>query len=132
MFAPFVYIGAVILGGLLRPGYSHIAHAISELIATGAPNTALLNPLFTLYNILLATFGSGLLRTVKTYPGERGTHSGCWGALALVIVGILGVLMNVFFPHKNHARVRIPFGIAPLPASLSLQTPRPWHPHGDP
>ena len=33
MLAALIYLGTVILGGLLRPGYSHVAHAISELIA---------------------------------------------------------------------------------------------------
>ena len=53
---PLVYVGAVAIGGLLRPGYNHLAHAISELIAAGAPNKPLLNPLFTFYDILLAAF----------------------------------------------------------------------------
>jgi hypothetical protein len=98
LLAPLVYAGTVILGGLLRPGYSHSAHAISELIATGAPNTLLLIPLFTLYDILLAAFGAGLLLTVNASPDARGRRSGAWGALALVAAGLLGVVMNLFFP----------------------------------
>ena len=98
LLAPLVYVGAVILGGLLRPGYSHVAHAISELIAAGAPNTTLLNPPFTLYDILLAAFGVGLLLTVRAHPEQRGTRSGSVGAFALIVSGLLGVLMNLFFP----------------------------------
>jgi hypothetical protein len=98
LLAPLVYVGAVILGGLLRPGYSHVAHAISELIAAGAPNTMLLNPLFTLYDILLAAFGVGLLLTVRAHPEQRATRSSVWGALVLIVAGMLGVLMNLFFP----------------------------------
>jgi hypothetical membrane protein len=98
LLAPLVYVGAVILGGLLRPGYSHVAHAISELIAAGAPNTTLLNPLFTLYDILLAAFGVGLLLTVRAHPEQRGMRSGSLGAFALIVSGLLGVLMNLFFP----------------------------------
>jgi hypothetical membrane protein len=98
VLAPLVYVGAVIMGGLLRPGYSHVAHAISELIATGAPNTTLLNPLFTLYDLLLVAFGAGLLLTVMARSEQNGTRSGAWGALALVVAGLLGVLMNLFFP----------------------------------
>src|SRR5690349_24806688 len=98
MLAALIYIGTVILGGLLRPGYSHITHAISELIAAGAPNTTLLNPLFTLYDLLLAAFGAGLLLTVTASPVQSGTRSGAWGALALIVSGMLGVLMNLFFP----------------------------------
>jgi hypothetical protein len=91
-------LGTVILGGLLRPGYSHVAHAISELIAAGTPNTALLTPLFTLYDLLLAAFGVGLLLTVKASEERQGVRSGTWGALTLVVAGLLGVLMNLFFP----------------------------------
>jgi hypothetical membrane protein len=43
VLAPIIYVATVILGGLLRPGYSHVAEAISELVATGAPNRPLLN-----------------------------------------------------------------------------------------
>jgi len=98
VLAPLVYVGTVILGGLLRPGYSHISHAISELIAAGAPNTTLLIPLFTLYDILLAGFGAGLLLAVMARPEQNGRRSGAWGALTLIVAGILGVLMNLFFP----------------------------------
>jgi hypothetical protein len=98
VLAPLVYVVAGILGGLLRPGYSQSVHAISELIARGAPNTSLLIPLFTLYDILLAAFGAGLLQTVNTYSEVRSRRSGAWGALALVVAGLLGVVMNLFFP----------------------------------
>ena len=70
--APLVYVVTVILGGLLRPGYSQNAHAVSELIVAGAPNTSLLIPLFTLYDILLVAFGAGLLLTVKVSPEAAG------------------------------------------------------------
>ena len=43
--APVLYVVTIIVGGLIRPGYSHIANAISELTAAGAPNKALLDPL---------------------------------------------------------------------------------------
>jgi len=98
VLAPLVYVGAAILGGLLRPGYSHISHAISELIAAGAPNTTLLIPLFTLYDILLAGFGAGLLLAVMARPEQNGRRSGTWGALTLVVAGLLGVVLNLFFP----------------------------------
>lgn len=80
LLAPLIYIGAVVLGGLLRPGYSHVAYVMSELIAANAPNTALLVPLFTLYDILLAAFGAGLLLAVHGFPDARGRRSGTSGA----------------------------------------------------
>ncbi len=49
--APILYVMTVALGGAIRPGYSHIAQAVSELIETGAPNKALLDALFIIYNL---------------------------------------------------------------------------------
>ena len=43
-------------------------------------------------------FGAGLLLIIKISIEERGKRSGSWGALALVVAGMLGVLMNLFFP----------------------------------
>jgi len=51
--APILYIMTMVLGGAIRPGYSHIAQAVSELIETGAPNKALLDALFIIYNLLV-------------------------------------------------------------------------------
>lgn len=98
VLASLVYVAAVILGGLLRPGYSHTHDAISELLTAGAPNIALLNPLFTVYDLLLAGFGIGLVLTVNASPEPLGKRSGMVGGYALIIAGIIGVLMNLFFP----------------------------------
>jgi hypothetical protein len=57
ILAPVVYVTTVILGGILRPGYSPLSEAVSELIATGAPNKLFLDPLFALYNLLTLAFG---------------------------------------------------------------------------
>ena len=96
--AAVIYIGTVILGGMLRPGYSHISMAISELVAEGAPNRSLLSSSFLLYNILLSVFGIGLFLTANGQP--RGRGSGIIGSLALVLVGIAGVLMELAFPQE--------------------------------
>ena len=96
--AAILYAGTVILGGLLRPGYSHISMAISELVADGVPNRSLLSSLFLLYNILLSIFGIGLFLKVNSQPRER--MSGITGSLALVAVGIAGILMELAFPQE--------------------------------
>ena len=41
--AALIYTGTVILGGMIRPEYSHLKEAISELVADGAPNRLLLS-----------------------------------------------------------------------------------------
>ena len=96
--AAVIYIGTVILGGLLRPGYSHISMAISELVADGAPNRTLLSSLFLLYNALLSVFGISLFIKVKSQP--RGQVLGIVGSLALVLVGIAGILMELVFAQE--------------------------------
>jgi hypothetical membrane protein len=96
IFAAVVYVGTVILGGLLRPGYSHMSMAISELVADGAPNRALLSSLFLLYNALLTVFGIGLF--LMTNNPSRGRVSGIIGSLALMLVGIAGISMELAFP----------------------------------
>jgi hypothetical membrane protein len=96
--AAVIYVGTVILGGLLRPGYSHISMAISELVAEGAPNRALLSSSFLVYNILLTAFGVGLFLKVKGQ--SRGRISGFVGSLALVLVGVAGILMELAFAQE--------------------------------
>jgi len=97
VLAPTVYVVTVFLGGILRPGYSHISQFISELIAAGAPNKSLLDPLFALYNLLTIAFGLGLVMTVRATSEVRGKVSGTLGALVLVAEGVLG-LVTIFFP----------------------------------
>jgi len=96
--AVVIYIGTVILGGLLRPGYSHISMAISELVADGAPNRSLLSSLFLLYNALLTIFGIGLFLKVNGQSGRK--LSGLVGSLALILVGMAGILMELVFAQE--------------------------------
>jgi hypothetical membrane protein len=98
VLAAILYAGTVILGGLLRPGYSHISMAISELVADGAPNRALLSSSFLLYNILLSLFGIGLFLKVKSQSHKQ--VLGIIGSLALMLVGIAGILMELAFAQE--------------------------------
>ena len=95
VLASILYVGTVILGGVLRPGYSHIAEAVSELVAAGAPNKPLLSSLFLVYNILCGAFGIGVLQYIN--QTERKT-SGYVGAISLIVLGVIGVLLELFFP----------------------------------
>src|SRR5688572_30793919 len=96
--APAIYTGTVVLGGLLRPDYSHISMAISELVADQAPNRPLLSSLFLLYNLLASAFGIGLF--LKASNTSQGRLSGRSGSLALVAVGVAGILMELVFPQE--------------------------------
>lgn len=96
--APIIYIIAVVSGAALRPEYSHIAHAISELIVAGAPNKWVLDSLFALYNVLVVAFAAGVLRRVQSVGRSNDRHSsGLIGSWALIGVGVAG-LATLFFP----------------------------------
>ena len=95
--AALIYTGTVILGGMIRPEYSHLKEAISELVADGAPNRLLLSSLFLVYNALVSLFGLGLFLKALSHP--RGRVLGIAGSLVLMLlVGISGVLMELAFP----------------------------------
>jgi hypothetical membrane protein len=96
ILAPVTYLIAVVVGGLIRPGYSHYSEAISELIASGAPNKVLLNPLFIVYNLLAFAFGFGVLVYVRAWPSGR-RSLGLIAAGALIFGALVG-LATVFFP----------------------------------
>jgi len=97
ILAPAVYVLAVVLGGILRPGYSHLSEAVSELIATGAPNKPLLDPIFSFYNLLTFAFAIGLFLIVRSDNQYRVKVSDTFGALFLILEGIFG-LVTIFFP----------------------------------
>jgi hypothetical membrane protein len=89
--APVLYGATVILGGALWPQYSHVADPISLLTSTEAPNTALMNALFVFYDVALLLFG---LMWWRARP--RTTHSANIAALAVAVVGLLGIVMYFF------------------------------------
>lgn len=94
--AAVLYMGTVMLGAWLRPDYSHISMAISELVADGAPNRPLLSSLFLVYNMLLCLFGLGLL--LKASSESNGRIPRYIGSITLFLVGLAGVLMELAFP----------------------------------
>ena len=97
ILAPVVYILTVILGGVIRPGYSHVTQAVSDLIATEAPNKSLLDPLFALYNLLTVAFGIGLFLYVRSDHQNHRKMVGALGAIILVAEGLFGFI-TLFFP----------------------------------
>ena len=64
--APVLYVVTAIIGAALRPDdYSHIVNAISELLSTGAPNKAILDIVFNIYNALLLAFAIGAFSALR-------------------------------------------------------------------
>lgn len=66
--APVLYVATAIIGAALRPNYSHIVNAISELLSNGAPNKAVLDIVFNIYNALLLAFAIGAFLVLKNSP----------------------------------------------------------------
>lgn len=66
--APILYVATAIVGAALRPDYSHIVNAISELLSNGAPNKAVLDIVFNIYNALLLAFAIGAFSALKASP----------------------------------------------------------------
>ena len=100
MLAPLVYVFTVALGGALRTGYSHMAQPVSDLIAAGAPNAWLLDPLFALYNLLTLAFGIGLLLRVQRDAQQEKRATGWAGAFLLLVEGCAGLLL-LFYPEDG-------------------------------
>ena len=92
ILSPIVYFIAVAVGGFLDPSYSHIGKTVSELVEVGAPNRDLLNIMLLVYNVLIIPFAVGL------YFGLKKGLSRSLVLIALVLTGILGTFVTVFFP----------------------------------
>jgi len=97
IFGPLVYVIAVILGGILNQDYNHVLQPISDLIASGAPNKALLDSLFAIYNLFVLLFGFALFHFVKTNNHNPRKKLGVLGAIFLVAEGLFG-LITLFVP----------------------------------
>jgi len=100
IISPAIYILTVILGGFLRPGYSHLADPVSELTSSGAPNAFLMNILFGLYNLFIIAFGIGVALD-GAYRSRKVAACG-W---ALFSVGVLGAVLYFFPQDPMHAPV---------------------------
>jgi hypothetical protein len=92
MLSPIIYTLMWILGGFLRPDYSHVRDDISSLLAIGAPRKRLYDSFMIPSSVLLFVFYLGL---------HYGLNSGLGlivGPVLFLISGFLGVLVAIFFP----------------------------------
>ena len=92
MVSPIVYTLMWILGGVLRPDYSHVRDDISSLIAVGAPRKRLFDSFIITSSVLLFVFYLGLHWGINSGQGSY------IGPILFVISGFLGVLVALFFP----------------------------------
>ncbi len=102
--APILFTILVIAAGLLRPGYSQAAQAISDLGQVGTSNAIIQQTNFVVTGLLLIAFVVGLTRGIS-----QGKGSGLDLALLLVFPVVL-VLVGTIFPLPNP--VHAPLSIA--------------------
>jgi len=100
MLSPALYIIMTILGGALRPGYSHISDTVSELFSPGAPNKLLLDILHTTTALLTVLFGIGVLQFVRGSEHKEliGLPIGIIGAGMIITMGVANVATATIFP----------------------------------
>jgi hypothetical protein len=96
VIAPLVFIFMTILGGAMRPGYSHIADTVSELMSPGSPNRLLLSTIFTIYALLIILFGGGMLQFVRR--SSRSVRLGATAAMLYIAGGVINVTIATIFP----------------------------------
>jgi hypothetical protein len=94
MLFPVVYIIMTILGGALRPGYSHISDTVSELLSPGAPNKSLLIIFQITHALLGSLFGIGVLQFVR--GSEHNALIGRIGAGMIIAVGVATIATAIF------------------------------------
>jgi hypothetical protein len=96
LFAPILFVFTAILGGVLRPGYSHITNTVSELFSPGSPNRLFLTVLYLLFSVSLSLFGFGLLKYVQSIGKNK--KIGGWAAYIFIFVGVLNMFTATVFP----------------------------------
>lgn len=99
--APLVYLGAVVLGGVNYPGYKPLFQAVSDLIAAGAPNKAVLDVVFLFCSLLIALFSFGIFKLVNRTSSIEARIAAKLGSISLAGMSLLG-LMILFFPIDPH------------------------------
>lgn len=96
VIAPLLFVFMTILGGVLRPGYSHISDTVSELFSPGSPNKLLLDILHTIFALLLVLFGIGVLQLVR--GSKRDVRIGIIGAWLYIAMGLVSMTTATVFP----------------------------------
>ena len=96
MISPVLFVIVTILGGALRPGYSHISDTVSELFSPGAPNKLLLDTLHTTTAVLTTLFGVGVLQLVR--ESQHSEAAGLIGAGLIIAMGLVNVATATVFP----------------------------------
>jgi hypothetical membrane protein len=89
------YALIVLVGGLITPGYDHVAQPVSSLYQAGAANGLPMAVAFLVYNLFVVAFGIGVSRVART-SGRQRRKVGDAAGLAIVLVGLAGAADAVF------------------------------------
>lgn len=89
--APLLLVLVAIVGGAMRPGYSHVTQAISELTEAGAADKPYLDPALLAMELLTIAFGLGFWWVVR-----RATMALRISAACMVFIGFLGLFFYYF------------------------------------
>lgn len=92
IIGPIWFTILVVILGSIRPGYSHLTQAISELGEVGAPNAMIQNINFLVLGLLTLAFAFGLDRGVG---GGEGSKS---GPALLGVFAVVALMGNAFLP----------------------------------
>ena len=96
ILAPLLYAATDLLGGLRYEGYSFSSQAVSELMATGAPSEAFVDPLFLLFGVLVLLFG---IRVVQEGAGRNRDLSVAGILLSIyAVLGFTGPTLFEMYP----------------------------------
>ena len=127
IIGPILYTIVVIVLGLLRPGYSHVAQSMSELGEVGAPNAIIMNTAgFPLLGLLMIAFAFGLHRGISQGKGSKiGPALIALSGATLVMTGIfhcdpgcvdvsmVGITHSVFAMISAFAMMLAPLALCP-------------------
>jgi hypothetical protein len=98
ILSPIIYIIGIIVGGLIRPGYSQISHYVSELLVFNAPNRLFLVPLFSISQVFMCIFGFGLFMVFNPETSPLSPRKGLSGFIIIGVLGLLGLASTDIFP----------------------------------
>lgn len=93
MIGSLTYVLHVVLGGILWKGYNHLMQPISDLTAQGAPDSALLTGITSIYALFSIIFAVSAFMVVRKY----GVKSLSIGFILFICMFIVSAMYN-FFP----------------------------------
>ena len=122
--ALLLFAFVAILGGVMRPGYSHLSQAISELTEAGAAHKPYLDPPLLAMELLTIAFGLGFWWVVRRANLALRISAACF-----VFIGLVGLFFYRFpmdpmgsemtFDGRMHLIIVIVSALAAIPAVLA-------------